>query len=354
VWDFKLLNGPVTPDGVPVTPARIQEILVANRDNLANYVQSEILPNNLIRVWLSSDSMDLFFEDLKALSIVDTVVLKAIEDCRCIFPPLCGIVVGEEPGIHITEVLLRNGGRLDSGAPVHVPLLNGVSVQVNAVLENGLLILCDSSIEPGTIGRATCFVALDIPHLITPADSAGDAVFVGYQPLILAVKPEVVNDISGSGITWKPSEATNAVLKPWLNRLLPRLSDLGETGILARLSLKGNFIWAANDPELYLDGEALGAPKGHTVNHLRLPSGNGRRGGDFEMWFWLVASGDHGRPVVNINTAAREVLMALPGIGPELALRIEENRPYATVGELRKVRGIGRRTLERLRDHITL
>ena len=60
--------------------------------------------------------------------------------------------------------------------------------------------------------------------------------------------------------------------------------------ILAHLTLKGNFIWAADNPELYLDGEAFGiqAPDGTTNTNLHLPSGDGRRGGDFEMWFWLV------------------------------------------------------------------
>ena len=37
---------------------------------------------------------------------------------------------------------------------------------------------------------------------------------------------------------------------------------------------------------MYLDGEAFGVPaRGHTA--LRLPSGNNRSGGNFEMWFWL-------------------------------------------------------------------
>ncbi len=54
------------------------------------------------------------------------------------------------------------------------------------------------------------------------------------------------------------------------------------------ITLKGNVIWSAEDPSLYLDGETLGTQRGETENNLRFPSGDGKRGGDFEMWFWLV------------------------------------------------------------------
>ena len=44
------------------------------------------------------------------------------------------------------------------------------------------------------------------------------------------------------------------------------------------------------DPRLYLDGEAFGIrdENGLTALDLREGSGDGRKGGDFEMWFWLV------------------------------------------------------------------
>jgi hypothetical protein len=57
--------------------------------------------------------------------------------------------------------------------------------------------------------------------------------------------------------------------------------------VLVRLRLMGNFVWGPEaEPKLYLDGEGFGLP-GRDRADLRLPSGNGRRGGDFEMWFWL-------------------------------------------------------------------
>jgi competence protein ComEA len=60
---------------------------------------------------------------------------------------------------------------------------------------------------------------------------------------------------------------------------------------------------------------------------------------------------------VDINRASQEQLQQLPGIGPEMARRIVETRrsaPFRTVNELRRVRGIGAKTLEKLRPYVTV
>lgn len=59
--------------------------------------------------------------------------------------------------------------------------------------------------------------------------------------------------------------------------------------------------------------------------------------------------------VLDPNTATRDQLESLPGIGPTLALRIVEGRsrrPYRRVDDLRRVRGIGDRTLARIRERL--
>jgi hypothetical protein len=71
---------------------------------------------------------------------------------------------------------------------------------------------------------------------------------------------------------------------------------LEDKRILTRLTLKGNFIWDQAQPDVYLDGESFGVRQpGTQTTDLRMPSGDGRRGGDFEMWFWLV-QGPVGKP----------------------------------------------------------
>lgn len=61
---------------------------------------------------------------------------------------------------------------------------------------------------------------------------------------------------------------------------------------------------------------------------------------------------------VNINTATAKELELLPRIGPALAQRIIEDRTrngaYKTIEDLNRVKGIGPKTLERLRPLVIL
>lgn len=60
---------------------------------------------------------------------------------------------------------------------------------------------------------------------------------------------------------------------------------------------------------------------------------------------------------ININKASIKQLKKLPGIGPTLAKRIVEFRskksPFSSYKELLKIKGIGKRKLEKLLPHIT-
>ena len=65
-----------------------------------------------------------------------------------------------------------------------------------------------------------------------------------------------------------------------------------------------------------------------------------------------VQSGD---APVNVNAADLATLQRLPGVGPALAARIVEARaakPFATPDDLRRVRGIGVKTMEGLRPYV--
>lgn len=55
---------------------------------------------------------------------------------------------------------------------------------------------------------------------------------------------------------------------------------------------------------------------------------------------------------ININKAPSDVLQMLPGIGPALAKRIIEERPYESTEALTRVSGIGDATFKKLKDLI--
>jgi len=57
---------------------------------------------------------------------------------------------------------------------------------------------------------------------------------------------------------------------------------------------------------------------------------------------------------VNVNTASLDELDSLPGVGPVMAHRIVEGRPYAKLEDLNEVTGVGSKTLEKLEDLLEL
>ena len=71
-----------------------------------------------------------------------------------------------------------------------------------------------------------------------------------------------------------------------------------------------------------------------------------------------LAYGPSASAKVNINTASAQQLTTLPGIGPKKAEAIvvyrKANGAFAAVDDLVKVKGIGPKTLDKLRPLITV
>ena len=57
---------------------------------------------------------------------------------------------------------------------------------------------------------------------------------------------------------------------------------------------------------------------------------------------------------VSLNSATSAELETLPGVGPAIAGRIIDARPYSSVEELLRVKGIGPKTLEKLSPKVKL
>ena len=69
------------------------------------------------------------------------------------------------------------------------------------------------------------------------------------------------------------------------------------------------------------------------------------------------AQDNEAMPKVNINTADEATLMLLKGIGEVKARAIiayRETQPFETIEDVMKVSGIGEKTFEDIKDHITV
>jgi hypothetical protein len=208
--------------------------------------------------------------------------LRVIEDCRKVFPPLVDFP-RTEAGMQVTQVFTG-----DPATGRAIPLFNDSNVLVTRLF-SGITVLCDTDVDPTAISAPTCFLSVELPSVGTDETAPGSppaVQLIGYQSLTLAGTVSA----TGNAIRWVPGAGAAAAL-PGMAALKPTV----DRGILTRLTLKGNFIWAANNPALFLDGEAFGQPQ-EGITLLSLPSGDRRRGGDFEMWFWLIA-----RPVTVID-----------------------------------------------------
>ena len=58
--------------------------------------------------------------------------------------------------------------------------------------------------------------------------------------------------------------------------------------------------------------------------------------------------------LVNLNTATERELRMLPGVGPVMATRMVNNRPYKSIWDILKLDGVGKQRIEKLAPYITV
>jgi len=228
----------------------------------------------------------------------------------------------EERGITVREIIATSDGK---------PLLNDSLVSVSR-LQSGVTIVCDQKIAPNAggglkppspfpeniAGKPTCFITLDLPYPIGGDTELWDSSdIVGFQPLILAGQLSIKEE----RMLWSPSSDANR----WLQgRLFPALVRIADR-VLAHLTIKGNFIFAEESPSLNLDGDVFGRPKEENRIDVGLPSGDSRRGGDLEMWFWLSHQEIIGRNLtirVDANTIVGTLLDNAGAVVPNATVRL--------------------------------
>ncbi|MCK5850613.1 MAG: helix-hairpin-helix domain-containing protein [Kiritimatiellae bacterium] len=109
------------------------------------------------------------------------------------------------------------------------------------------------------------------------------------------------------------------------------LEDLQTSAILRRIG-----IWAESDPDMIA---RLRAEKRDKDKKLAFIRGQKKVADDVNRVF-------------NVNLASRDDLMLIRGIGPVLADRIIADRPYKNIENLLKIKGVGPKTLAKIRSYL--
>ena len=77
-----------------------------------------------------------------------------------------------------------------------------------------------------------------------------------------------------------------------------------------------------------------------------------------DIFFRELAAQNNSGDLININTADEKELQKIKGVGPSIAGRIidyrENNGAFKSIDEIKKVRGIGDKTFEKMKDSITI
>ena len=117
------------------------------------------------------------------------------------------------------------------------------------------------------------------------------------------------------------------------NEMFERLHDIETSAMLKRVG-----IWSESDPNRIAEFRAEQRSEDQELKELQSQ----------------VKKAKSPDGLLDLNTAGKEKLMSINGIGPVLAERIIAGRPYKTVDGLIEVNGIGIKKLEKIRPYVVV
>ena len=117
------------------------------------------------------------------------------------------------------------------------------------------------------------------------------------------------------------------------DEMVKRLRDFEVSAMLKRVG-----VWSESDPDRIVEFRSKQRSEDRELQEVRDQA--------------TKAKSPQG--LVNLNTASKEELQSIKGIGPVLAERIIAGRPYRTVDDLLKVKGIGPKILETIRPYFVV
>jgi hypothetical protein len=210
-----------------------------------------------------------------AIADFDGTTWRFIQDCRPAFPPLTELpnTRGVPDALKIEQAIL--GQAFGNDTTVSVTTFAG-----------GLQLVLDRAPDPLSINPETFAVTLFVPFPFNATQAQ-----LPWGPGLAGTVPHALDGqivINGTTVGWQPTQRVVQFLQ---NQLFQGLVQLGlfSASLLTRVTLKGNFAWLQGHPGVHLDGSVFGTvSRANAPISIVLPSGAGRSGSNFEMWFFLT------------------------------------------------------------------
>ncbi len=117
------------------------------------------------------------------------------------------------------------------------------------------------------------------------------------------------------------------------DEMIEKLRDLEISAMLKRVG-----IWSESDPDRIAELRAKQRSEDRELKELQTK----------------VKRAQLPHSLLDLNTASEKELQSIKGIGPVLAARIIAGRPYKTVDDLLKVKGIGQKRFEKFRHYFVV